>query len=73
MLRILSADLIETGIGNFASPKVRKELDPLLEGVELLVLDNSPASRASSATMTQRVGTHYKNGSSGCGVVAFQS
>ena len=40
MLRILSADLIETGIGNFASPKVQEELDPLLEGVELLVLDN---------------------------------
>ena len=28
------------GIGNFASPKVQDELDPLLDGVELLVLDN---------------------------------
>lgn len=40
MLRVLSADLIETGIGNFASPKVQEELDPLLDGVELLLLDN---------------------------------
>jgi putative DNA primase/helicase len=40
MLRVLSADLIEMGIGNFASPKVQEEIDPLLKGVELLVLDN---------------------------------
>jgi putative DNA primase/helicase len=40
MLRILSADLTELGIGNFASPKVQEELDPHLVGVELLVLDN---------------------------------
>ena len=37
---ILTADLIELGIGNLASPKIQAELDPWLEGVELLVLDN---------------------------------
>ncbi|MGO8841316.1 MAG: AAA family ATPase [Methyloceanibacter sp.] len=40
MLNILTADLIDLGIGNVASPKVQAELDPLLDGVELLVLDN---------------------------------
>lgn len=40
MLNILTADLIELGIGNLASPKIQAELDPWLNGVELLVLDN---------------------------------
>lgn len=40
MLNILTADLIECGIGNLASLKVQSELDPWLQGVELLVLDN---------------------------------
>jgi AAA domain len=40
MLNILTADLIDLGIGNVTSPKVQAELDPLLDGVELLVLDN---------------------------------
>ena len=40
MLSILSADLIELGIGNLACPKIQAELDLWLEGVELLVLDN---------------------------------
>ena len=40
MLQVLSSDLIDTGIGNFASAKVQAELEPLLEGVGLLVLDN---------------------------------
>jgi hypothetical protein len=40
MLNILTADLIEFGIGNLASTKVQAELEPWLEGVELLVLDN---------------------------------
>ncbi len=40
MLNILTADLIELGIGNLASPKIQAELDPWLYGVELLVLDN---------------------------------
>jgi hypothetical protein len=40
MLNILSADLIDLGIGNLASLEVQAELDPLLDGVELLVLDN---------------------------------
>jgi len=40
MLHILTADLIELGIGNLASAKVQKELDPWLNGIELLVLDN---------------------------------
>jgi hypothetical protein len=40
MLQILSCDLMDTGIGNFASSKIQQELDPLLDGVELLVLDN---------------------------------
>ena len=40
MLNILTADLIDLGIGNLASPKVQAELDPWLVDVELLVLDN---------------------------------
>jgi putative DNA primase/helicase len=40
MLQILSADLIELGIGNLASPDIQMELDRQLDGVELLVLDN---------------------------------
>ena len=40
MLNILTADLIEFGIGNLASPKVQAELEPWLHGIELLVLDN---------------------------------
>ena len=40
MLNILTADLIDLGIGNFASPEVQAELDPWLVDVELLVLDN---------------------------------
>jgi putative DNA primase/helicase len=40
MLNILTADLIDMGIGNLASPKVQEELEPLLDGVELLTLDN---------------------------------
>jgi hypothetical protein len=40
MLQILTADLIELGIGNLAAPKVQAELEPWLDSVELLVLDN---------------------------------
>ena len=40
MLNILTADLLEFGIGNLASPAVQAEMEPLLDGVELLVLDN---------------------------------
>jgi putative DNA primase/helicase len=38
ILNILTADLLEFGIGNLAS--VQAEMEPLLDGVELLVLDN---------------------------------
>jgi len=40
MLNILAADLLELGIGNLTCPKIQAELDPWLEDVELLVLDN---------------------------------
>jgi KaiC/GvpD/RAD55 family RecA-like ATPase len=41
MLTIISGDLIEEGgVGNLADPKVQAELEPHLEGVELLILDN---------------------------------
>jgi putative DNA primase/helicase len=41
MLQILCGDLLEErGIGNLADPAVQAELDPLLDGVELLILDN---------------------------------
>ena len=40
MLKILPADLIDGGIGNLASPQVQAELDPWLEGSDLLILDN---------------------------------
>jgi len=40
-LKILSADLIETGgIGNLASRDVQNDLDQWLDGVDLLILDN---------------------------------
>jgi putative DNA primase/helicase len=40
-IKILAGDLIEEGgIGNLASPDVQAELEPWLEGVEFLVLDN---------------------------------
>jgi len=47
-LRIM-ADLVEHGIGNLASLRVQAELDPFLDGVELLILDN-----LSSLTATLR-------------------
>jgi putative DNA primase/helicase len=40
MLSLLSADLVEGGIGNLADPKVQAALDPWLAGMELLILDN---------------------------------
>jgi KaiC/GvpD/RAD55 family RecA-like ATPase len=41
MLTIISGDLIEEGgVGNLADPKIQAELEPHLEGVELLILDN---------------------------------
>ena len=41
-IRILAGDLIEGGgLGNLASPDVQAELDQFLDGVALLVLDNS--------------------------------
>lgn len=40
-IRILAGDLVEDGgLGNLASPEVQVELDELLDGVHLLVLDN---------------------------------
>ena len=48
-LRIMAGDLIEHGVGNLASPAVQAELDPFLDGVELLILDN-----LSSLTATLR-------------------
>ena len=40
-IQILAGDLIEAGgIGNLASPDVQAELDPWLDKVDLLVLDN---------------------------------
>jgi putative DNA primase/helicase len=40
MFQILSGDLVDGGIGNLASPKVQAALDPWLQGIELLILDN---------------------------------
>jgi putative DNA primase/helicase len=40
MFQILAGDLIDNGIGNLASPKVQVALDPWLQGLELLILDN---------------------------------
>ena len=48
-LRIMAGDLIEQGVGNLASPVVQAALDPFLDGVELLILDN-----LSSLTATLR-------------------
>jgi putative DNA primase/helicase len=39
-LKIIAGDLVDHGIGNLASPLVQAELDPWLDGVELLILDN---------------------------------
>jgi putative DNA primase/helicase len=62
MLNILTADLIEFGIGNLASPKVQEELDPWLDGVELLVLDNLSSLTAVTEITTPKAGTRFKNG-----------
>lgn len=40
MFNLIPADLIEGSLGNLADPKVQAELDPLLEGIEFLILDN---------------------------------
>jgi putative DNA primase/helicase len=40
-IKILAADLVEDGgIGNLASPDVQAKIDRLLDGIDLLVLDN---------------------------------
>jgi putative DNA primase/helicase len=39
-LNIIVGDLVDLGIGNLASPPVQAELEPWLEGIELLILDN---------------------------------
>jgi putative DNA primase/helicase len=39
-LKILPIDLVERGIRTLACPEVQAELDPFLDGIELLVLDN---------------------------------
>jgi AAA domain/Homeodomain-like domain len=40
-IMILAGDLIEAGgIGNLAAPEIQSELDPWLEGIEFLILDN---------------------------------
>jgi len=39
-LRIIAGDLVDHGIGNLAEPPVQAELEPWLDGVELLILDN---------------------------------
>ena len=41
MLQVLAGDLIEDGgVGNLSDPKLQAEFEPLLDGVELLILDN---------------------------------
>jgi putative DNA primase/helicase len=41
MLQVLAGDLIEDGgVGNLSDPRLQAEFEPLLEGVELLILDN---------------------------------
>jgi hypothetical protein len=37
---IISADRVDRGIGNLGSPVVQAEIESLLDGVELLVIDN---------------------------------
>jgi hypothetical protein len=39
-LELLAADRVKRGIGNLGSRAVQAELDPWLEGIELLILDN---------------------------------
>jgi putative DNA primase/helicase len=40
LLTVLAGDLTEGGIGNLAAPALQAELEPHLDGVELVVLDN---------------------------------
>ena len=41
MLKVIAGDLIEDGgVGNLSDPRLQAEFEPLLEGVELLILDN---------------------------------
>jgi putative DNA primase/helicase len=40
LLEVLAGDLIDGGVGNLAVPEVQAEVEALLDGVDLLVLDN---------------------------------
>jgi putative DNA primase/helicase len=40
MFQVLAGDLLDSGIGNLAAPKTQAMLEPWVEGVELLILDN---------------------------------
>jgi putative DNA primase/helicase len=40
MFQVLAGDLVDGGIGNLASSKLQAALDPWLQGIELLILDN---------------------------------
>jgi hypothetical protein len=67
-LKILVGDLIEEGgIGNLASEKVQAELEPHLNGIDLLILDNCRPSPQWSATTTRKAGGQFKNICYGCG------
>lgn len=40
IFQLISGDLVDGGIGNLAAPKIQANLDPFLEGIGLLILDN---------------------------------
>ena len=40
LLQVLAGDLIDGGIGNLAAAEVQAKLEPWLDGVDLLILDN---------------------------------
>ena len=57
-IRILAGDLIEAGgIGNLASTEVQAEIDPLVDGVDLLVLDNLSSLTAVIRDKTLELGS----------------
>jgi hypothetical protein len=62
MLNVLSADIIEFGIGNMASPEIQQELEPWLDASSFSSSTICRALPRLSGTMTRKAGTRCKSG-----------
>ena len=66
LLQVLAGDLIDGGIGNLAAPEVQAKLDPLLAGVDLLILDNLSSLTAGLRERFRRLDADSRSGCWGC-------